>query len=128
MLLATRLIRSPLVDEHPLFGRDDVASLQAFAVEHPLGCDDLWIFRDRHVEFGVFAPLARDLLAPSPCIFDPLPPFLTRQFGLAWWKVIVKRGLWLGLSKTWRRTGQTKGQFTSNDDRLRQRRKPPCVS
>jgi len=94
------LVGSPLIDEHALLGRDDVASLQAVVAEETFGRDKVWILRDRLVELRMLAPLARDLFGPLPCLLDPLPPFVARDFRLARWKIIVERGLRFALSET----------------------------
>jgi hypothetical protein len=71
-------------------------------------------------------PLARNLLGSSPRIFDTLTPFVTADFRLAWWKIVVDRGLRLGLGKTRRRTGETEADRSGNGQN--RSRQPPCMS
>lgn len=125
VLIAARLIGSPLVDEHALLGRDDVASLQAFIVEQALGRDKVRIYRNGLGELGMLPPLAQDFLGAAPCVLDPLAPFVARDFRLAGWKIVVERGRQLGLSETQGRTGETKAEYTGDGcDRPGQLPKP----
>lgn len=129
ILLAARLIRSTLVDQHALFGRDDIASLQAVVVEEAFGRDKVRIFGDRLIELWMLPPLARDLFGSLPRVVDTLTPFVAADFWLARRKIVVERALRFGLSKTQARTGESKADCTGNGhDRSRQRPKPPCVS
>lgn len=97
-------------------------------VEEAFGRDQVRILRDRFIELWMVPPLARELLGSSPRIFDTLTPFVTADFRLAWWKIVVDRGLRVDLGKTRGRIGEGEADCTGNgQDRSRQLPKPPCM-